>query len=86
MDNGTNARFSPSTYDVALAYLESMHTTSWPTKSWSIRKIEGASEAAAWIADLVDTINAIRNMMEMNTHGMTIMEAAEDWRRMKEGR
>lgn len=74
-----------TTYEVARAYLESMHATMWPSHSWPIRKESGADEAAAWITELVDTVNAIRNMVNVNTHGMTVQEAADDWRRTKEG-
>jgi hypothetical protein len=38
-----------STYDVARAYLESMHVTSWPKDSWQVREVAGQDNAAAWI-------------------------------------
>lgn len=75
-----------STFDVARAYLEAMHVTSWPKDSWQIRELKGQDAAAAWVTQLVDDINAIRNMVVGSTTNMTIEEAAMDWRRMKEGR
>jgi hypothetical protein len=35
--------------------------------------------------ELVDEINAIRNMVNHNTSGMTVEQAAVQWRKMKEG-
>lgn len=73
-----------STYDVARAYLNAMHVTSWPRDSWQIREAKGQDKAAEWITELVDHINSIRNMVN-NSMTMTVEEAAEDYRRMREG-
>lgn len=73
-----------TTYEIARAYLESLHATLWPGEAWYIREEAGQDAAAVWITQMVDTVNAIRNMVN-NEGGMTVAQAAEDYRRMTEG-
>lgn len=72
-----------TTYDIAKAYLDSLHATLWPAEAWYIRDEDGQDAAAVWITQMVDNINAIRNMV--NGTGMSVAQAAEDYRRMVEG-
>lgn len=73
------------TYEIAKAYLESLHATLWPGEAWYIRDEDGQDAAAVWITKMVDTVNAIRNMVNASESGMTVQQAAEDYRRMTEG-
>lgn len=73
----------PTTYDIAKAYLESLHCTLWPGEAWYIRTEDGQDAAAVWITQMVDTVNAIRNMVSASD-SMTVQQAAEDYRRMTE--
>ena len=81
-----DAHLSPTTYDVAVAFLGALHVTSSPNIGWQIRGVYGRDAAAAWITKLLDDINAVRNMAIFSNGMKTLDEIAEDYRRMVEGR
>lgn len=74
------------TYDIAVAWLKGKNATLWPNHAYTITGNEGITgihQAASWLAEVVNEINAIRNVALGGTR--TLEDIVKSIRDQREG-